>query len=376
MKHYIISQRERNNDLRENAMKLESIETSYLESPLKHPFTTAVRSVSTVRTLIVKITTDEGINGFGEVPETARVTGETPETAAAIIHSHIWPFIQGMDIADFSAILDRIDSSVVHNTSAKAALDIALHDIKARSLGISIKDMLGGGRSRLETDLTISLSAPEEMCSASLEAINAGFSILKVKLGGEIGEDLERMIQIRRAVGKDIILRADANQGWSEKDSIWIIGEMEDRDLDIELVEQPVRASDVMALKRIRDKVYTPIMADEAVFSPSDAMRIIQMEAADIINIKLMKTGGIRKAALIADIAKEHGISCMMGSMLENHFGVTAAVHLAMAKSNILYYDLDGPVLLKSNPVIGGACFDGGTITIKDGAGLAIEGIK
>jgi L-alanine-DL-glutamate epimerase-like enolase superfamily enzyme len=187
--------------------------------------------------------------------------------------------------------------------------------------------------------------------------------------------DLQRVKGIREAVGPNIKIRLDANQGWNAKEAIRVITKMEDMGLDIELVEQPVKAHDIDGLKYVTDRVLTPILADESVFSPEDAFRVLQIRAADIINIKLMKAGGIYNALKINAMAESCGVECMVGQMIENSIGTAAASHLAGAKKNITRMDLDAPFLLAQEPVEGGISLDGSRIILSDAPGLGITAV-
>ena len=183
------------------------------------------------------------------------------------------------------------------------------------------------------------------------------------------------MKAIRQAIGYDITLRIDANQGWKPKEAVRVLRKMEDEGLNIELVEQPVIAHDLEGLKHVTDNVSIPVMADESMFSALDALKIMQMRAADLVNIKLMKTGGVHQALKICAMAEIYGVECMMGCMLEGKISVTAAVHLAAAKRIITKIDLDGPVLCSEDPIEGGAVFDESQITVTDEPGFGFKKI-
>jgi L-alanine-DL-glutamate epimerase-like enolase superfamily enzyme len=184
------------------------------------------------------------------------------------------------------------------------------------------------------------------------------------------------MKAIREAVGYDVKLRIDANQGWKAKEAVKALNKMEDEGLDIEFVEQPVPAHDIDELKYVTDNVSIPVLADESVFSPEDALTILQRRAADFVNIKLMKTGGMYNALKICSAAEVYGVECMIGCMLEAKVSVNAAVHLAAAKAIITKIDLDGPVLCSVDPIEGGAVFDEERITLNDEPGFGIKKVN
>lgn len=357
-------------------MIIKDIIIGHMSVPLKKPFKTAIRSVNSVDDVIIKIITDTGNIGFGSAASTALVTGDTTESIEGAIKNYIKKTIVGMNIENLEGILLKLNSCIVRNTSAKAAIDIALYDLYGQLYKAPLYKLLGGYRNKLETDITISVNSPEEMTRDSIEAVKLGYKTLKIKVGKDSKLDIERMKAIRKAVGYDVKLRIDANQGWEPKEAVRTLRKIEDADVDIELVEQPVIASNLEGLKLVTDNVDIPVMADESVFSPKDAARVMEMRAADLINIKLMKTGGIYNALKICSLAEVYGMECMLGCMLEGKVSVTAAVHLAAAKSVITKLDLDGPVLCSRDDVVGGAIYDNNNITLSEKPGLGITKIE
>ena len=356
-------------------MKIAKIETAEVNIPLVTPFKTALRTVDSVNDVVIKITTDDGQEGYGEAPPTAVITGETKGSIRCAIEDFLAPGLIGMEIENLDGIMEKLHRSMVKNTSAKAAVDMAVYDLFAKSSKKPLYKVLGGNKGEIETDLTISVNEIEEMVNDSLLAVKQGFQILKIKVGKEGVKDVERIRAIRQAVGPDIRLRIDANQGWSAKDAVRIIRELEDLGIDMDLVEQPVSAHDFEGMKFVTSQVQTPILADESVFSASDAIRIIQERAADLINIKLMKTGGIYEALKICAIAECYEVECMIGCMLESKIAVSAAAHLAAAKGIITRADLDGPSLCREDPYSGGPSFLGPRIVMNTEPGLGIESV-
>jgi o-succinylbenzoate synthase len=357
-------------------MKITNIRIGEISVPLKTPFKTALRTVNSVEDIIVEIHTDTGNVGYGEAPPTGVITGDTKGSIVGALKDHIIKSIIGMDVENFEEIMLKLDKCVVKNNSAKAAVDIALYDLYGQLHNAPLYKMLGGYRKEIITDITISVNDPEEMARDSMDAIKRGFETLKIKVGKDAAMDLERMKSIRNAIGYDVKLRIDANQGWKPKEAVKVLRKMEDAGLDIEFVEQPVEAHDIEGLKYVTDNVSIPVLADESVFSPKDALTILQNRAADFINIKLMKTGGLHNALKICSIAEIYGVECMIGCMLEAKVSVNAAVHLAAAKSIITKIDLDGPVLCSEDPVEGGAIFDEYKITLNDAPGLGVTKVN
>ena len=354
-------------------MKITDIELGMLRVPLKTPFKTALRTVDTVEDIVVLVRTDSGHTGHGEAPPTAVITGDTHGSIVEAIERHIKPRLIGQDISNLNHICGLIQNSMERNTSAKAAVEIAVYDLWGQLHGAPLYQMLGGGDPVITTDITISVDHIDKMVADSIAAVERGFDSLKIKVGKDIGLDIERVKAIHAAVEGRALLRLDANQGWTAKQAVYAMHALEDAGVLLELLEQPVKAADIEGLKYVTERVHTPVMADESVFGPSQVFDLIQRRAADIINIKLMKTGGISNAVRVADIAALYGVQCMIGCMLESAISVAAAVHLAVAKADaITKVDLDGPSLSQFNPVHGGVVFNESEITITDAPGLGI----
>lgn len=351
-------------------MLLSAIHVDIVELPLRVPFATALRKTSSVTDIRVTLTTADGAFGVGSAAPTPAITGDTTAGIAAAIRDHIHPALRGVDLSDLNEACAVVQRALVRNTSAKAAVDIALHDLHARLYGVHITRLLGGAIRELATDATVSLGAPEGMAAQATEFAQAGFRVLKVKLGGRDGRDVERVSRVRDAVGPGVHLRVDANQAWTARQSLQIIEQLPA--LAVEYVEQPVPACDLEGLREVSRQSALPIAADESVFEMSDLLRVLDLRAANIINIKLMKSGGLRQAAQMAATARAAGAAVMIGSMMEGAASVTAAASLAAA-TRCDYIDLDAAYFLADAAARGGLSYDGPAITLTPGDGLAVE---
>ena len=353
-------------------MKIQSIEIGKVSIPLKKPFKTALRTVHSAEDIIVKVMADSGEVGFGNAPPTAVITGDSQDSIIAAIRDTLAPKLVGMEIDNLEGIMTALDTGMLHNCSAKAALDIAVYDLFGKRYGLPLYKLFGGYCRSMETDLTISLNEPEEMVRDSLEAVAEGYTALKLKVGNDPALDIRRVQAIRDAVGPNVKIRLDANQGWNAKEAVRTIRRFEADGLDIELIEQPVKAHDFDGLKYVTAHVETDIMADESAFGPYEVFRLLSMRACDLVNIKLMKAGGLHNAVKIAHFAETMGIQCMMGCMLESKVGITAAASLAAGKRIVTRADLDAAVLLAEDPVVGGVSFDKNQLILSDAPGLGI----
>ncbi len=357
-------------------MKITKIRLGTISVPLRLPFKTALRTVKSVEDIIVEIHTDTRALGYGEAPPTGAVTGHTTGAIIGALKEHIIPSLLGRDIDAFEDLMQLVQTCVVGNSSAKAAADMALWDLYGQRYRLPVYKLLGGARKEIVTDITISVNEPEEMARDAANAVERGYDCLKVKVGANPELDVERLRAVRRAAGDDICLRIDANQAWQPRQAVRILNEMQEQGLRLELVEQPVKAYDLEGLKYVTDHSYVPVLADESVFSPRDAMKVLELRAADLINIKLMKCGGIYNALKIASAAEIYGVECMIGCMLEAKISVNAAAELACARKIFTRIDLDGPVLCSEDPILGGARFEEKRITVSDEAGMGIRGVE
>lgn len=357
-------------------MKITEVKLGKISVPLRVPFKTALRTVNSVEDVIVEIRTDTGAVGYGEAPPTGAITGDTTGAILGAIQDHIAKSILGRDVDDFEDVLQIVQKCVVKNSSAKAAVDMALWDLYGQLYKIPVYKLMGGARKQIVTDITISVNPPEEMARDAIHAVERGYDTLKIKVGSNPEMDVARLAAVRQAIGEKTRIRIDANQGWNPKQAVRLLNQMQEKGLDIEFVEQPVKAHDFEGLKYVTERSYVPVLADESVFSPEDALTIMQMGAADLVNIKLMKCGGLYNALKIASAAEVYGVECMIGCMLEAKISVNAAVHLACAKNIITKIDLDGPVLCSEDPILGGAVFEEQRITVSDEPGLGIKGVE
>jgi L-Ala-D/L-Glu epimerase len=358
-------------------MKIVDIRLGLLRVPLVTPFRTALRSVEAIEDVIVSVHTDDGRIGYGGAAPTPPITGDSRDSIVAAIRQHIAPRLLGRDGADLNRNCTLVQTALERNVSAKAAVEIALYDLWAQRHDAPLYRMLGGhAAAALTTDITISVGAVDTMVAASLAALAQGYDVLKVKLGQQPELDIARVEAIHAAVAGRARLRLDPNQAWSPQQAVDTLRTLEAAGIAPDLLEQPVQAADIDGLAYVSARIATPVMADESVFSPQQALELLRRRAVAILNIKLMKTGGLRDALRIADLAALHGVQCMIGCMLESSVSAAAAAHLAVARSEVIgRIDLDGPALARFDPVVGGVHFDGPRIVLDDTPGLGIRTI-
>ncbi len=338
----------------------------------KGTFRIALGSESAAENVLVRLRTADGVVGWGESSPYSPVTSET-QTSNVAIAKDLANLVRGRDPFTIPKIVADMDAFAPGNPSIKAAFEMALWDICGKLCGQPVCCLLGNYRDSFETDLTIFLDTPAAMAETAKTVVRRGFRAIKVKVGEEPDLDIERLRAIRQAVGDNITLRVDANQGWTPAAAVRALKGLEGAHL--QLCEQPVPFWDWDGLKFVRQHVPVPVMADEAVQSPHDAIEAVRRGACDMINIKLMKCGGILSAMRIADIAAAANMQCMLGCMSETRLALTAAAHVVAACSNVLYADLDAFDFLRIDPVFGGMEINSGVIQLpaKPGLGLDVD---
>ena len=346
-----------------------------LTAELHTPFVTALRSTTTVETTVVELVTAGGERGFGEAPQVWRVTGESLAGAEACLSGPMRDVLVGRSADDWHALLVETSHAVVANHGAKAAVDVALHDLAARRLGVSLPRLLGTRRHQVPTDVTIPAGDADQLAADARKRLADGFTVLKLKVGTDAAGDVARVRAVREAVGPDVLIRVDANQGWTPRQAITVIRALEDSRVDVEFVEQPVPAHDLEGMAAVTAAVDTPVMADESCFGLRDLSAIIERRAADLVNVKLAKCGGLRVAGAMLELAAAHGFGTSVGSMMEGPIGVGAVASLVAAHGSTAVSDLDAAWWTARSPVLGGISYDAGRVVLPDAPGLGIEGL-
>lgn len=335
------------------------------------PFTIATGTMHYAQNLLVRVYTDAGIVGIGECSAFPMIAAETQATCYEMAKdfAQIW---KGKDPLNIEQRMEELDLFTAGNYTAKSAFDLALFDIAAKNAQQPLYQYLGGKLKTIESDLTIGIGTPEQMAATAKEFVAKGVKMIKVKLGKKPVEDIERIKQIRAAIGGSTILRIDANQGWSFDDAVLALNGL--GGYGIQFCEQPMRKWNDERLPELMALSPIPIMADESVFTHYDAERLIRNKACAYINIKFAKSGGILEAIKINQVAAENGIICMLGGMLESRVALTAKVHFAMAFDNIRFYDLDTCLLgHQKDPVIGGVKYQGMELLLDDSPGIGAD---
>jgi L-alanine-DL-glutamate epimerase-like enolase superfamily enzyme len=355
-------------------MKIKNIKVWSEDLGNTKPYTIAFKTIDEVRNAFVEITLDNGIVGIGAGNPSEYVVGETLAQCLDALQEKNLQFLIERDIREFNLLNYEIWDKFPNNPSARAALDIALYDAFTKFLDVPLVKFLGQKIKKLPTSKTIGIKNVEETLKEAEDYIKEGFKVLKIKLGRDLDEDVERIMKLRERFGTSIVIRIDANQGYSVEQTIQFYGRT--YDLDVELIEQPLPAKSINELKSLPVEVRRVVAADESLITPADAIELLAPpKAAGIFNIKLMKCGGISQGLKIADIALQKGIDLFWGCNDESIISITAALHAAFSCSNTKYIDLDGSFDLGRDVVKGGFILKDGHMYCSDKPGLGVERI-
>ncbi len=352
-------------------MKIAAVEARPLGVPLSRPYTIAFRTVTAIEMAAVRLSGERGLVGLGSASPEPAVTGESFADCCAALAPERLEFLVGADTGELPALCAEIERRFPAAPAARAALDMALHDLWAQELGRPLVDLLGRAHEALPTSITIGIKPARETLAEALEYVGRGFRVLKVKIGHSLDEDVERLRLLRERFGDGVVLRTDANQGYALAELRVFLEAA--RRLGIELVEQPVPAGEWESLRALPEADRRLLVGDESVQRPQDALRIAQPPLAfGIFNIKLMKCGGIRPAGQIAAIAETAGIDLMWGCMDESVVSIAAALHAALASPATRYLDLDGSFDLSRDWAEGGFVLEDGVLRNNGRPGLGV----
>ena len=323
--------------------RIVAVDVEPLDLPLTEPFEIALGTQEHAENVLVRVETASGVVGWGEGSPIPHVTGET--RAAAIESARAAAaLLEDEPVTAYRRLVGAVRAAIPGMGSASFAVETALLDAYCRTRDVPMSELFGGPPTTVETDLTIPIVPPRDAGDAAAAAADDGFGHLKVKTGGDVADDVARVVAVAESA-PDAAVKVDANQGWTVPETVRFAREIRDRGVDLALLEQPVRADDVTGLARVRDAVTVPVAADEAVFTPADALAVVRADAADVLNVKLGKSGPLA-AAGIAAIAGAANLELMVGCMLESAVGIHASAHLVAGSGAFSYVDLDGNLLL------------------------------
>lgn len=344
------------------ANRIKDLLVEPLDLPLKEPFIVATGRKDAANNVLIRIVLEDGTTGFGEVSPSPYTTGDTRDSVIAVLNQ-LRPVVIGKDVQAWRALVTETRRSVRFQVAAHSGLEIAILDAFGKQAGMPLWQMFGGAQTAVETDYTLSLGSPEETGKAAAKAVKEGFRKIKIKVGMTVPVDTHRVIEVHKVAG-NCELSLDANQAFTPNDAVELARRIEKAGIEITLLEQPVRRDDFAGMRYVREHCGVPVGADETVFTPEDAIRVVREGAADVINIKVAKSGMLG-ALDIASIARSANLGLMIGCMMESKIGLSASVHLACGLGGFLHCDLDSVYLLKPFECEGGFKLDGPAFSVE-----------
>lgn len=356
-------------------MEITDVETIPVSVPYSIDFDIAGGGMATADHVLVRLSTDEGVVGVGEASPSPFFASETVDSVVAAIDDHLAPAVTGERPANRSAVHEAMGDAIKGNPFAKTAVDVACYDAAGKHLGAPVSTLLGGRvRDRIQVGQSIGIKPTDEAVADALTYVEDwGFDSIKVKVGKDPEADVERTKAIAEAVPDRVSVRVDANQGYRADEAVRVFTELEAA-CDLLLVEQPVSQHDLAGMARVSDALTTPVLADETVFSPQDATDVVVHEAADIVNIKIMKAGGLFRSRQIADVAAGAELPLAVGSMVEMGVGTAAGAHFAATLPHAVYpSDVKGPSLHEDSVLAEPIRIEDGYTHVPEGPGLGVE---
>ncbi len=354
-------------------MKIARVEAWPIALTLTEPYTIAYETITRATNVFVRIETDGNHVGFGCAAPDMQVTGEDADAVVEAIDSVAASLLRGEDALRTAMLLDRLQPDLRTRPSAMAAIDMALHDLLGKECGLPLWRILGGYRDRIETSVTIGILPETETLERAVEWVARGFRCLKLKGGRDVESDVVRVLRVREHLGERIEIRFDANQGYTVEEALHFVEQT--KTARLELFEQPTPKGQPDLLGGVTRSVPIPVMADESLMGLRDAFKLARDGLADMVNVKLMKVGGIAEAIQINAVARSAGLEVMVGCMDETELAIAAGLHYALARPNVVYADLDGHLALQDDPTRGTVLLRDGTLYASEEPGLGLQSL-
>ncbi len=352
-------------------MKITKIEAWRVDMKLEEPYTIAYETVEAATNVFLRLETNQAITGYGCAAPDQKITGETPESVLKAISDTADTELKGADPLRHARVIERFKEILKEQSSAIAMVDMAVHDILGKVARLPLYKILGGYRTCFKTSVTVGILPLDDTVARSKDWIAKGFTALKIKGGLDVDSDIERVMRVREAVGPHVELRFDANQGYTVEQSLRFVEGA--RGAHLELIEQPTATGLPELLGRVTQEVPLPVMADESLMNLRDAFRLARRDLVDMVNVKLMKVGGIYEAGLINAVARSAGLEAMIGCVDESALSIAAGLHFALSRPNVAYCDLDGHIGLEGDPTDGAVIIRNGVLYPTNRSGLGFD---
>jgi L-alanine-DL-glutamate epimerase-like enolase superfamily enzyme len=350
-------------------MRIERLEVWAVPMTLAEPYSIAYERVEETTNVFLRLVTERFV-GLGCAAPDLPVTGESAASVEQALFEVAEPVLVKADATRWGVILEELRIPLKTHPAARAAIDMALLDLFGKLCDRPLWQLLGGFRDCIETSVTIGILPESETVEAAKARVQAGFRCLKLKGGADVDSDIARVLRVREAVGEAVEIRFDANQGYSLEESLRFVAET--KRARLELLEQPTAKGQPDLLGRVTAEADIPIMADESLMTLRDAFRLAGRDLVDMVNIKLMKVGGIAEAVQINSVARAARMETMVGCMDESEAGIAAGLAFALSRPNVAYADLDGHLDLEGDPASGSLVLREGVLYAPTGAGLGV----
>jgi len=354
-------------------MKIKSVAAAPINlSQADKSWRISLGNISETLSTVIRLETDSGVVGYGAAPIGAQLISGESHASVDIFLRAARDAIVGANPLDRNAVMERVRGTMAGNARAKAGVDAALYDLASRVLDVPMAVLLGGAvRTEVPVIRIVAINAPDKMAENAAKVTASGFRYLKLKMSGEVSADIDRVGAVRERCGRDTHLTIDANQAYSAGAAVTFLRGIEQ--FNVDMAEQPVLADDFEGLALVRSKCRVPILADESIRSLGDALRLINMRAADFLSIKIGHLGGISTAVKLANLCEAASLGCLVGANTGGRMVEAANMHFIAATPAIHYACEVGEFYRLTQDPTGQLECENGMLKLPNGAGIGVQ---